>query len=90
MELYVGIALMVLGIVLFFGARSRSKTVRVDASNGSVAIGGNNRGSISNINIGKPPTASHGSHHWLTVIAIVVELAGMAVVIWHALHLAAK
>lgn len=89
MELIFGFALMGLGIMLFLVGRSKSKIIRVEASTGSVAIGGKNSGTITNTNIGGLPVASHGSH-WLTVVAIVVELAGMAVVIWHAWHLAAK
>lgn len=89
MELIFGFALMGLGIVLFLVGRSKSKTIQVEASNGSVAIGGKNSGTITNTIIGALPVASHGSH-WLTVVSIIVELAGMAVVIWHAWHLAAK
>lgn len=89
MELYVGLALMALGIVLFFIGRSKSKTVRVEASSGSVAVGGKNTGSITNLNIGAPPTAAHGSHS-LTYWAIGVELVGIAVTLWHAWHMTAK
>lgn len=89
MELYVGLGLMALGIVLFVVSRSRSKTVRVEASGGSVAVGGKNRGSITNLNVGAPPAASHASHS-LTYVAIGVELVGIAVTIWHAWHMAAK
>ena len=89
MELIFGFALMVLGFVLFLVGRSRSKTIRIEASNGSVAIGGKNSGSITNTNIGAIPIAPHRSH-WLTVVSIIVELSGMAVVIWHAWHFAAK
>lgn len=81
---------MALGIVLFLGNRAKSKTVRVEASGGSVAIGGNNRGSITNKNLGTPTAAIHTSHTWLTIVSIAVELMGIAVVIWHAWHLAAK
>jgi hypothetical protein len=88
-ELIFGFALMGFGIVLFLAGRRKSKAIRVEASNGSVAIGGKNSGTITNTNIGTPPAGSHGSH-WLTVVAIIVELAGIAVVIWHAWHLAAK
>lgn len=87
-ELYVGLGLMALGIVLFF-CRSRSKTVRVEASSGSVAVGGKNAGSITNLNVGGAPAAAHGSHA-LTYASIVVELVGIAVVLWHAWHMAAK
>lgn len=90
MGFYVGLALVALGILLFLVARAKSKTVRVEARSGSVAIGGNNRGAITNTNIGTPTAEAHGSHHWLIVVSIVVELAGMAVVVWHAWHLAAK
>lgn len=89
MELYVGLALMALGIVLFFIGRSKSKTVRVEASSGSVAVGGKNTGSITNLNVGATPTAAHGSHS-LTYWAIGVELVGIAVTLWHAWHMAAK
>lgn len=89
MEIYVGLALMALGIVLFFIGRSKSKTARVEASSGSVAVGGKNTGSITNLNIGAPPTAAHGSHS-LTYWAIGVEMVGIAVTLWHAWHMAAK
>ena len=89
MELYVGLALMALGIVLFVVGRSRFKTVRVEASGGSVAVGGKNTGSITNLNVGAPPAAAHGSHS-LTYVAIGVELVGIAVTLWHAWHMAAK
>ena len=89
MELYAGLALMVLGIVLFFVGRSKSKTVRVEASKGSVAVGGENAGSITNVTIGtQTPTERHS--HSLTYWAIGVELVGIAVTLWHAWHLAAK
>lgn len=88
-DLYIGIALMVLGIVLFFVGRSKSKMVRVEANNGSIAVGGNNTGSIANLNVGTPPSEPHGSHS-LTYWAIGVELVGIAVTLWHAWHMAAK
>lgn len=89
MELYVGLALMALGIVLFFVGRSKSKSVRVEASGGSVAVGGKNTGLIANLNVGAPTAAAHGSHS-LTYWAIGVEMAGIAATLWHAWHLAAK
>lgn len=90
MELYIGLALMVLGVVLFLlGRRAGSRSVRVEASGGSVAVGGSNKGSITNFNLGAPPPAPHGTH-WLTWVAVVVELLGIGVTLWHALHLAAK
>jgi hypothetical protein len=88
-ELYVGVALMALGIVIFVIGRLKSKTVRVEASGGSVAVGGKNTGSITNLNVGAPPTATHGAHS-LTYWAIGVELVGIAVTLWHAWHMAAK
>ena len=89
MALYVGLALMGLGIVLFVVGRSTSKTSRVEASGGSVAVGGKNTGSITNLNVGAPPVAARGSHS-LTYVAIGVELTGIAVTLWHAWHMAAK
>lgn len=90
MELYVGLALMVLGVLLFLVSRNAgSRSNRVDASGGSVAVGGDNKGSITNVNLGAPPSTQHGTH-WLTWVAIAVELIGICVTIWHAFHLAAK
>lgn len=80
---------MALGIVLFFIGRSRSNAVRVEASGGSVAVGGKNTGSITNLNVGGGPAAAHDSHA-LTYASIVVELVGIAVVLWQAWHTAAK
>ena len=88
MELYVGIALMALGIVVFFIGRSKSKLVRVEAISGSVAVGGKNTGSITNLNVGAPSPVAHGVHS-ITYLAIGVELIGIAVTLWHAWHLAA-
>lgn len=87
--LYVGLALIALGIVLFFVGRSKSKKVQVEASGGSVAVGGKNSGSITNLNVGTPSAPAHGSHS-LTYWAIGVEVTGIAVTLWHAWHLAAK
>lgn len=89
MELYLGLALMALGIVLFFADRSKSKTVRIEASSGSVAVGGKNTGSITNLNIATRPSPKHGVHS-LTYVAIVVEVVGIVVTLWHAWHMAAK
>ncbi len=90
MELYVGLALMVLGIVFFFVGRSRSKTVRVEANSGSVAVGGKNAGPITNLNVGATPTAAAHGSHWLTYVSIAVELVGIVVVLWHAWYMTAK
>lgn len=90
MELYIGLALMALGAVLFLvGRRAGSRSNRVEASGGSIAVGGSNKGSITNVNLGAPSPTPHGTH-WLTWVAIGVELVGIGVTIWHALHLAAK
>ena len=87
MELYAGFALMILGAALFLaGRRAGSKNVRVEASGGSIAVGGNNKGSITNLSMGAPPPASHGNH-WLTWLGILVELVGIGVTLWHARHL---
>lgn len=36
MELYIGLGLMALGVVIFLIARAKSKSVRVEATGGSV------------------------------------------------------
>jgi hypothetical protein len=78
---------MVVGVLLFAaGRRKRSSAV---ASNGSVAVGGNNSGSIINVNQPSAPP-SHSGSHGLTIAAIVVELFGIGVTLWHAYHLAGK
>lgn len=89
MGLYVGLALMAVGVVLLFVGRSKSKSVRVEANGNSIAVGGKNTGSITNTNIGTPPASVHSSH-WLSKVAIGVEMVGIAVTLWHAWHLAAK
>ncbi len=83
----IGLALMVLGIALFLLGRSKSKEKRVHASNGSIAVGGKNTGSITNLNIGGSEDTAHGAHG-LTKLSIFVEFIGISVTIWHAWHLA--
>jgi len=87
-----GIGLIVAGIVIFLFGRFRTDKTTVSASHGSVAIGGKSTGNIKNINIGQQPAARAGGHggHTVTIIAILVELVGIGVTIWHAMHLAAK
>lgn len=89
MGFYVGLALMGLGIILFIIGRLKSNTARVEARSGSIAVGGNNTGSINNINIGSVPTSAHSSNS-LTYIAMVVELVGITVTLWDVFHVAAK
>ena len=86
--MYVGIGLMAVGGVLFFAVGRRKQSSAV-ASNGSVAVGGNNSGPIVNINQPSAPP-SHSGGHGLTIAAIIVELAGIAVTFWHAYHLAVQ
>lgn len=85
--MYLGIGLMILGIILFALGRSSRNTSSVNASGGSVAIGGSNSGSITNIN---RASKSHEGGHAITIIATVVEVIGIAVTIWNATHLAEK
>lgn len=86
----IGIGLMLAGAVLFFVGSARSKRVSVSASSGSVAVGGNSSGPIVNTNINQPNREHSTGGHGITVLAILVELAGIGVTIWHAMHLAAK
>lgn len=86
-----GVLLIVLGIILLVLGFKRNKKVSVQASEGSVAIGGDNSGTILNIgnNSSAPaPTKSHG--HGLTYLGIIVELIGIGVTLWHAYHMAPK
>jgi hypothetical protein len=82
----VGTILIFVGIGLLIVSRSRSTHSTVRASKGSIAVGGANTGQITNLN----NNAQEGGGHGLTVVAIIVEVIGIAVVIWHALHLASR
>ena len=84
-----GIGLMVVGTALGGFAFQRRKRVTVQASNG-IAIGGDVEGSlVVNQSPASPAPAKHGGHG-LTIIAIVVEIVGIVVTLWHAYHLAAS
>jgi hypothetical protein len=89
-EYFIGIGLMAAGAVIFFVGRAQTKRTSVQASNGSVAVGGDNRGIITNTNIGQGNRVQSAGWHIVTVLAILVELAGIAVTLWHATHLDAK
>lgn len=87
--IYVGLGLIIAGALIFLLGRGRSKRTDVRASHGSVAVGGNNAGQINNINVGQSSQA-HGGGHAITILAAIVELVGIAVTVWHAMHSAAK
>ena len=74
------------GLLLEFNRRGRGGAT---ASNGSVAVGGDNSGPIVNINRSLPQSGHSGGHS-LTIVAALVEVVGIGVTIWHAYHLMAK
>jgi len=82
----IGLGLVVIGFFLF--AAGRRKQSGAVASNGSVAVGRDNSGTILNIN--QPPQSGHSGGHSLTLAAILVELVGIGVTLWHAYHMVAK
>ena len=87
-----GIGLMVVGGVLLLFGRSHNKRVSVHASGGSVAIGGSNSGTITNTNtnINQPNKSHGGGHKTIAMIGALIELIGIAVTVWHAMHMAGK
>jgi hypothetical protein len=88
LEYAIGVGLVIAGAVIFVLGRLKSKRVSVRASGGSVAIGGSSSAPITNVNI--DAHKDHAPGHGLTVVAIVVEIIGILVVIWHAIHLTTK
>jgi hypothetical protein len=88
LEYSIGIGLVIAGALIFVVGRLRSKRVSVRASSGSVAVGGNSTAPITNVNVDSHK--DQGPGHGMTVVAIVVEIIGIAVVIWHAIHLATR
>jgi hypothetical protein len=88
-ENILAIGLMIFGAVLFLFGRMTSKRSSVHASGGSVAVGGDNSGSITNVNT--TSQKEHGSTgHRITILAIIVEIIGIAVMIWHVKHMAGQ
>jgi hypothetical protein len=82
-----GVAIMIAGALLIILGRLLPKRPSVHASKGSVAVGGQNIGSITNIN----SDSKRGvGDHSITIIAILVEIVGIAVMIWHVIHLSRK
>ena len=86
----IGGALMIAGIAIYLGGKMRHRNTSVRASNNSIAVGGKNTGTITNTVTGHNPAPAHGGGHSVTIVAILVELVGIGVTIWHAMHLAAK
>jgi hypothetical protein len=81
-----GLGLIVMGPSLFVA--SRRKRAGTAAANGSVAVGGHNSGPIFNANVNHSVLKSgHSGGHTITIVAILVELAGIAVTLWHTHHL---
>ena len=89
LSLLIGLGLMFVGAIgILLGRRQRNT---VTASAGSVAIGGNNSGIVQNVNTGSlAPQPAHSGGHTITIIAIIVELVGIGVTVWHAMHLLPK
>jgi hypothetical protein len=85
--MYVGIGLMIVCVLGFIAGR-RGRT-SVTASSGAVAVGGDNSGSIANTNSASS-SAGHKASHFITKLAIFIELVGIGVTLWHAYHLATK
>jgi hypothetical protein len=86
-----GILFMMVGIFLIAFGIKRNKKINVSASNGSMAVGGDNSGVMLNIGNNSTPSNQSPAHgHGLTILGIIVELAAIGVTVWHALHLAAK
>ena len=85
-----GVLLMLVGLFGIVAGLKGNKKIAVSASNGSMAVGGNNVGTMINIkhDSGVIPPKQHS--HTLTYAAIAVELAGIGVTFWHAWHLAGK
>lgn len=82
-----GIAVMVFGAILLVVSLVRRKRVTVQA-HGGIAIGGNVKNStVISQSRSSESQAKHGGHG-LTIVAIVVELVGIAVTVWHASHMA--
>ncbi len=80
-----GLGLVAIGVVLHLVGRGLSKGRAVSASHGSIAIGGNSSGPIVNTNT----EANRGEglgHNWIHIIAIITEVAGITVTVWHASH----
>jgi hypothetical protein len=85
----IGLTLIALGLILILLGRARTKG-SVHASNGSVAVGGDNTGPIVNTNVHAPRSTSKTGVHWITAAGIIVELVGIGVTMWHALHLVGR
>jgi hypothetical protein len=82
-----GIAMIVIGTILLVVSLMRRKRVMAQA-HGGIAIGGSVKNStVISQSRSSTPHAKHGGHG-LTIVAIVVELVGIAVTLWHASHMA--
>lgn len=78
MGIYVGGGLLILAVFLILaGNFSRKREVTMK---GSVSVGGDNHGSIFNVNqIG---TSTKSSSNWLSLLGILVGLVGIGVTMW--------
>jgi hypothetical protein len=82
-----GGGLIALGLVLFFiGRRSGGRSI--SAKRGSIAIGGSSYGPVTNIQSVSQKATEPSGEHWITMLAIITELVGIGITIWHASHLA--
>jgi hypothetical protein len=83
-----GGGLIALGLVFFFIGRRSGGGKSISANRGSIAIGGSSYGPVTNIQSVSQKATERSGEHWITVVAIITELVGIGITIWHAYHLA--
>jgi hypothetical protein len=79
----IGIALLVVGVILFFiGAIRGRQGNRVSADRGSVAIGGDNKGPISISNQGTSDDEKVSFMTFWNILAGLASVLGLALTLW--------
>lgn len=87
-ELGTTLILLGLALLIFVFVRRKPKGKSVSADRGSIAIGGNSYGPVSNVQSGSGGSDGAGWHVVLTVVACAVEIVGIVLTVWE--HSASK
>jgi hypothetical protein len=81
-EITIGVALMVGGAVIYLLAKTKRQRPTVSADRGSVAVGGNNKGPIRNINLNPSKDGQAGGSNHLAIAGFLIGLIGTGVTLW--------
>jgi hypothetical protein len=89
-QILIGAGLIVLGALIFGLGRRRSDRLSVRATSGSVAVGGNSSGPITNITANRAGSGARAGGRLTDWLGLLVGILGVVATVWGAMRTAGK